>query len=306
MKEDQGTEKTKRRGWRITGWVVLVIAVYILLDSGLIPWGYVRSAPISGTIIDKETGQPIPHAVISIRWPQMRGTPGGTIYVGSGTIKRIEVVSDEQGNYLVPGWKRSKWEIGEGGFSKDRPEMHIYAAGYWPRTLRNKKAGRLGWGEAWKADWDGQDIELEPMHWREWTKEEWEKRVKKDKHLWSYGRIPRYGGECTWLKVPRNVIEEIRFDIRRKEMVDGDFEIAKVTKRLLEKSKERCGVDAFEYLSQYGMSNEEWTACCVEAQDERAVQKSRVIPMGKLTFPPMPWSTKDLRLVPYNGKEGKK
>ncbi|WP_456415893.1 hypothetical protein [Thiolapillus sp.] len=281
--------------------MVLVIAVYILLDSGLIPWGYVRSAPISGTIIDQETGQPIPHAVISIRWPQMRGTPGGTIYVGSGTIKRIEVVSDEQGNYLVPGWKRSKWEIGEGGFSKDRPEMHIYAAGYWPRTLRNKQAGRLGWGEAWKADWDGQDIELEPMHWREWTKEEWE---RKGKELW--GAAINYWEKCQWVRFPENVVENIQFRIRKKEMVDSFLDVCGDGMEFLRRAKEQCWIDAFGFLSQYGLTEEEWKACRVEIQDERAVQKSRRIPMGKLTFPPMPWSTKDLKVVPYNGKEGKK
>ncbi len=258
MKEDEGTEKTKRRGWHITGWVVLVIAVYILLDSGLIPWGYVRSAPISGTIIDQETGQPISHAVISIRWPQLIGTMGGTIHVGSGTIKRIEVVSDEQGNYLVLGWKRSKWEIGEGGFGKDRPEMHIYAAGCWPRTLRNKKAGRLGWGEAWKAEWDGEDIELEPMHWQEWSREEWESKKK--------GRMaggPSFEG-CKWMEYPEYVVGKLRMAIRKIELFGQNEKKSLGWDDFFQAQEKKCGIDVFKYLQKYGLTHEEWEVCCAK------------------------------------------
>jgi len=266
VREDEGTEKTKRRGWRITGWVVLVIAVYILLDSGLIPWGYVRSAPISGTIIDKETGQPIPHVVISIRWPQLIGTMGGTIHVGSGTIKRIEVVSDEQGNYLVPGWKRSKWEIGEGGFSKDRPEMHIYAAGYWPRTLRNKKAGRLGWGEAWKAEWDGEDIELEPMHWREWTKEEWEKNLRNEWDIYRNGKIHAWGSTmhllpkgCEWKKTPKETVKIIQYNLKKVSMFPNIYSI--VPRNKYPDDWDVCP-DTKEVLLEHGLTENEWQTCC--------------------------------------------
>ncbi len=292
VRADEGTEKTKRRGWRITGWVVLVIAVYILLDSGLIPWGYVRSAPISGTIIDKETGQPIPHAVIVVEWPQMRGTPGGTIYVGSGTIKLIYVFSDEQGNYLVPGWKRSKWEIGEGGFTKDRVEMYIRASGYWPRTLHNREEGGLGWGEAWKAEWDGEDIELEPMHWREWMKEEWERQHQRKVYGYKFSILRLNNNDhdwppnnCDWKRRPKDFLEGMRYQLRMMEMLPGHYKVVKRTPDELKKIEKDCGANPYQYLKRYGITDEEWKACCVETQGENAGKK---VPQSVPVAPSVP------------------
>jgi hypothetical protein len=279
------TEKTRkttapgRRGWRIAGGIALVLLMFVILDSGLIPWGYVRSAEVSGRIIDKETGQPIPHAVISIWWPQMIGTLGGTIHVGGGTIKRIEVVSDEHGRYRVPGWKRSKWEIGKGGFTKDRVEMDVYAAGYWPRTLRNRGEGGLGWGEAWKAEWDGEDIELEPMHWQEWSRKEWEKN-----------RSRRIGGpgfqDCQWLEHPDMLIENIRMANRENEVFGRkEYRMPGMVK-FYRRLSEECDVSPFEILHKHGLSREEWKACCEHHKTLQPVIE-KILPVPRESVKPL-------------------
>ena len=95
------------------------------------------SEPFGGTIVDQETGKPIPNAVVMMRWPRIRGG-----YTGSNTVGAIEVsesVTDGEGRYFIAGWSKGKDEIFEGGFVyKSDPEMIIYATGYWPTIQRNR------------------------------------------------------------------------------------------------------------------------------------------------------------------------
>ncbi len=176
-------------------------------------------------------------------------------------VKRIEVFSDEMGRYYIPAWERPKPEIGKGGFSKGSPEMIVYAAGYWPKTLRNKKDGRLGWGEAWKAEWDGEDIELEPMHWREWTKEEWEKKGKGRGAWGGWGAAVNYWRDCQWLEFPMNVVENIKYRIRKREMIEPYLDVCGDGMEYLRDARKQCGVDAFNLLGRYGLTKEEWEIC---------------------------------------------
>lgn len=273
-------KQTVVENWRRRKWLILFLVLVLIVISalGIVPWGYVRSEAIEGHIVDAETGQPIPHAVISIEWPQMMGTLGGTIYVGGGVVKRIETFSDETGRYHIPAWKRPKPEIGKGGFSKDRPEMWINAAGYWSRTLRNKKAGGLGWGEAWKAEWDGEDIELKPMHWREWTKEEWEKNLRGEWDISRDGRIHAWGSSmhlipigCEWKKNPKDTMEQIQYNLKKASMFPDIYSVVPHNKY---PDDWKICPDTKDVLLEHGLTEEEWEICL-------AGTKRKHIPSGK-------------------------
>ncbi len=257
---------------RITGFLwrhkkallVLVAILFFILvwPMNLLGMAPVWSRSVTAQVVDAETGEPLEGVVVEAIWPSVTGTLAGGPHHW-GIIQRLETQTDEKGFFHLPSWVRIGYH---NWISVTDPEIHLYKAGYWPRTLKNdinKFDQIIIWPEPWKSDWDGKVIKLEPMHWREWTKEEWEKQIKKHEYLWAYGRIPADNG-CGWMKVPHNVIEDIRFDIRRKELVDRSMVVAEEIKEILINAKDNCGVDVFQYLSQFGLTPEEWKACCSE------------------------------------------
>ena len=72
------------------------------------------SEAFSGTIVDKETGKPIPNAVVMMRWPRTFSSNHGT-YTASA-IELDESVTNAEGRYSIAGWKKGKEEIFEVGF----------------------------------------------------------------------------------------------------------------------------------------------------------------------------------------------
>jgi len=114
------------------------------------------------------------------------------------------------------------------------------------------------------------------MHWREWTKEEWEENKKR-----------RLGGpglqNCEWLEHPDILIENIRMANRENEIFGRkDYRIPGLT-RFYRRLSEKCGVSPFEVLRKHGLSKEEWKACC-DSQNtfQPAIEKKLTIPRSNV------------------------
>jgi len=244
------------------------------------------SDPFGGTIVDQETGKPIPNAVVMMRWPRISGG-----YTGSNTVGAIEVsesVTDGEGRYSIAGWSKGKDEIFEGGFVyKTSPEMVIYAPGYWPQIKRNstytmdpteaakrqkKSINILQNGEVWKADWNGEAIELEPTHSNSWDFEEWRKYHSVIKSYMSVYYMP----QCPWVKIPnyylarhRAVTNAYQLGINKGIKIKVNTSLYYFLTEDRVQLKNDCGVDPKVFFLSKGMTNEELENCCSAVKIDR-------------------------------------
>ena len=90
----------------------------------------VNGRAMDGRVIDKQTGKPIPGALVIVEWS---GAVGGPVQ-SSRVCFHLEVVStDADGRYHVPAWSRSPASDAEGGFFGIRNvevTRRTYKAGY--------------------------------------------------------------------------------------------------------------------------------------------------------------------------------
>ena len=249
---------------RITGFIwrhkkallVLITILFFILvwPMNLLGMAPVWSRSVTAQVVDAETGAPLPEVVVVAIWPSVTGTLAGGPHHW-GIIQRLETQTDEKGFFHLPSWVRIGYH---NWISETDPEIHLYKAGYWPRTLKNninKFDQIIIWPESWKSDWDGKVVKLKPMHWRAWTKEEWEEKGK------DWGAAINYWRDCRWLKFPMNVVENIKYRIRKREMIEPNLDVCGDGMEYLRDAREQCGVDAFILLKRYGLSKEEWEIC---------------------------------------------
>jgi hypothetical protein len=107
----------------------------------------VNGRAMDGRVIDKETGKPIPGALVIVEWS---GAVGGPVQ-SSRVCFHLEVVStDADGRYHVPAWSRSPASDAEGGFFGIRNvevTRRTYKAGYAPVDLdpNDPNIMRMSW-----------------------------------------------------------------------------------------------------------------------------------------------------------------
>jgi len=69
--------------------------------AGMILSGCYRAAPVEGTVLDAQSGQPLAGIVVVASW-QARGS---NLDVNSGgQLETLEAVTDGHGHYALPGW----------------------------------------------------------------------------------------------------------------------------------------------------------------------------------------------------------
>lgn len=279
--------------------IISVLILLILLPSSaikawsLFPRTVFEAASFEGKIVDVETGQPIPNAVVYVNWPRMTSTFGGSN--PNGTVEVQEALSDSSGHYKMPGWKKSKKEAGKGWFSKSRPKMVIYASGYWPELLHNqiRSDDTLARNEVWKSDWNGKTIELKPMHSEKWDYSLWQKYGDDIGSTLSLYFIP----VCGWLKLPNYHLARDRIRRKAYRLAHPDWNYSRMVTDLsamltewrssLEKE---CGVDPKAFFLSNGMTSEEFDGCCSDDPTKRAGYKNRLQlqPLGVTIRPVQP------------------
>ena len=200
-----------------------------------------------GWVKDAETGKPVPEAVVTMDWPNAFGLMDNVEFA---TLVRREVVTDKNGHFVVPGWFKI-WPLYK---YWDEVYFGVHAAGYYSKRLSDRPRNPFI-PLFWWSRWDGKTIELQPMHWREWTKEEWEKKGK------DWGAAINYWRDCQWLKFPLNVVENIKYRIRKREMIRPNLDVCGDGMEYLRDARDQCGVDAFSLLKHYGLTKEEWEIC---------------------------------------------
>ena len=175
--------------------------------------------PIAGQVIDAESGEPIAGAVVVGDWA-LEG--GWYESVRVGTFERQEVVTNDNGEFVLPGWKpRSRPSGINAPYIPDHePRIVAYRYGYLPvREFNNN-----GWKDKDSGilEWSGKEkISLTKLP------EDYRARYElfSDKGGLAGGLLPPLFRNCTWKTNNLLLLEydkqEYEFEIRVLEDIEG-------------------------------------------------------------------------------------
>jgi hypothetical protein len=190
-------EQTKRRlGARLAIGAAALAASLFCADHVL---GLSYSAsPISATVIDAETRQPLGDVIVLVVWALENSNGGG----GPFWIYE-ETVSNKDGRFEFAGWGPTKVPQDRGDppwrLSTEQPIMYLFKSGYPFRSVSNEWESWMLGNRTWTGDpvrssmWNNKSIELRRF---QGTEQEYLNSLSM-----TAGRLPLQ--ECKWAKFPR-------------------------------------------------------------------------------------------------------
>lgn len=115
------------------------------------------SEPIQGTIVDKETGQPLPGAVVFAEWVLFQ--PGLGHGGHADAIHVAEAIADDHGAFLIGGWG-PKLRPACQYLPAEQPQLLVFKSGYEPLRIAENRLFNMKGGY---SEWDGKSIPLVPL-----------------------------------------------------------------------------------------------------------------------------------------------
>lgn len=163
-----------------TGFAIIALAMAVGIVSGCRYTSHqYQAAPITGQVVDKETGKPLEGVHVAVYWQlydesNILGGLGGR--VATDAIGVSETITDKDGYYHIPGWGP---EVVSGNYlGEESPMIGFYKSGYKFRQLYNSNMTLLVTkdyisekyeyskqetekGDVYTSTWDGVVIELD-------------------------------------------------------------------------------------------------------------------------------------------------
>lgn len=166
--------------WKIQVFVVAILFAIVYAVGYYIfkpPEHQYQAAPISGKVVDKETGKPVEGVHVAVYWQLYSDSIGGLGgRVASDVIGVSETVTDEDGIYHIPGWGP---KVVKGNYlGEESPMIGFYKTGYEFKEVYNSNMTLLvnkdyiseGYeysknktekGDIYTSNWDGVVIKLD-------------------------------------------------------------------------------------------------------------------------------------------------
>ena len=153
------------------------------------------SDPITATVVDSETGQPIEGVVVVAGWELKGGFEGGNPV---GHLALMEAVTDQAGKFHFAGWG-PRFSI-RGALRAEEPRLLFFKNGYSYLNFTNR-ASRAWHGRQANSMVDGTRVKLEKFRG---TPKEYAKNL--DFLATRLGDIISWiGKECNWKKMPKMI-----------------------------------------------------------------------------------------------------
>ena len=172
--------------------------------------------PITATVVDAETGEPLEGVNVVAQWDLHDPWP---TWGGAGALELIEAITDKNGQFHIPGWESK-------AIPSDRlpgtrlgnadPGMILFKSGYQVRSIGNDLQPNHLRDEShtWVrySDWDGKVIKLE--------------RFKGSLDLYTANTSGTLRGigfrtECAWKKMPRFLVALMKEKERLERAGEG-------------------------------------------------------------------------------------
>ena len=171
------------------------VTLGLIATAGFVLLQGTWSDPITATVIDSETNQPIEGVVVVADWGLKGGLEGNNPV---GHLAVMESVSDNAGKFHFPGWG-PRFSI-RGQLRAEQPELLFFKGGYSYLHVGNEAAGRWH-GMRVKSIVNGTRVKLEKFCG---TPKEYVENVQRlESTLDSY----LFGDDkaCPWKKIPRMI-----------------------------------------------------------------------------------------------------
>lgn len=153
--------------------------------------------PITATIVDAETKQPLKDVIVVAHWQLVEG---GFLdsSVPAGELMVMETVTDKNGVFHFPEWG-PKYEI-MGRMKNEDPEIIIFKPGYVFKVLANEWISTeiRDYRALRSSDWDGKTIELEQF---EGSDKEYANKLSS---MTIYMRYVE--NNCDWKRTPKIIL----------------------------------------------------------------------------------------------------
>jgi hypothetical protein len=172
--------------------------------------------PITATVVDAETGEPLEGVNVVAQWVLHDPWP---TWGGAGALELIEAVTDRNGQFHIPGWEGKavpKDRLPGTRLSNGDPEIIFFKSGYKSRQVGNYlQPERLrDENHTWErySDWDDKIIKME--------------KFKGDLDLYTANTSGTLRGvghrvECAWKKMPRFLVALMREKERLERLGQG-------------------------------------------------------------------------------------
>jgi hypothetical protein len=145
---------------------VLLVLVALSLQACATAQTY-SARPITATVVDAETGEPLEGVNVVAYWALNRPP----IWQSAGRLELIEAVTDKSGQFHIPGWANKPIPSNlprETRVGNEDPAMIVFKSGYKARGLVNDmQTDRLSAQNQSRmrySDWDGKVIKLEKFN----------------------------------------------------------------------------------------------------------------------------------------------
>lgn len=130
---------------------------------------YFQSQAVSGTVVDKQTGQPLPDVSVTVRWAALHST-GNEHNPDCIDIKLFTTVTDSNGLFIVPAWGPVTL-YGSWHYFVTEPEVSFTKSGQFLGSANNDNYKR-------KIDWQV-EVDTSPFQ-----------KVTFEKPSWNGQKIP--------------------------------------------------------------------------------------------------------------------
>ncbi len=134
--------------WLVLAWIVLIGEGCVLAPPFYI------AKPISGRVLDAETGAPVQDAIVVAQWKLYSGGMGHGGHDGS--LHDDEVVTDADGRFTLPGWGPKLRPFG--GVLDQNAFICVFHTGYMLETRFDDE--EMNNSLVRRSQWDGTEIRL--------------------------------------------------------------------------------------------------------------------------------------------------
>jgi hypothetical protein len=155
--------------------------------------------PITATVVDAETKQPLEGVVVAAHWEMKGGIERGNV---SGEVMVMEAATDSAGTFHFSAWGPVKVHVGfwsNANLTNDTPEMILFKSGYKIGIKANTTTAEniYGVGPHLSSDWNGKIIEMKKFVGA---------LDQYENHVHDFFEGYAFAGHCNWQKIPRMLI----------------------------------------------------------------------------------------------------